>query len=256
MKKALFLLFLSSICCAWEPDYIVDDQKTRINFDSLSIRAVDNSSNQTVAGNKTFSGTNTHSGTETFTSSTTVYNLSVGAIAFSNNASVFNAVMPAGFEMQFISATPPAGYNVLLENGQSVSTITYTALFLAIQAAHPGNGYYFGGSGANFNIPDNRGYFLRMADLGSGQNPDQTAIGGIQQDAMQGHKHYASDTANRNGWPGPTGASNNIAGGSGSQQDFSTLKTGNPIDDGSDGTPRIAVETRSKNRAVAWFIKY
>jgi hypothetical protein len=33
---------------------MVDDQKTRINFDSLSVRAVDNYSNQYIEGTKTF----------------------------------------------------------------------------------------------------------------------------------------------------------------------------------------------------------
>jgi microcystin-dependent protein len=50
----------------------------------------------------------------------------------------------------YAGAAEPSGY--LLCNGASYPTATYPQLFAAI-------GYAFGGSGANFNVPDLRGRF-------------------------------------------------------------------------------------------------
>ena len=56
-----------------------------------------------------------------------------------------SAVTPPGVISQFAGASAPDGY--LLCTGQSVSTTTYSNLFAAI-------GYAYGGSGANFTIPN------------------------------------------------------------------------------------------------------
>ena len=53
--------------------------------------------------------------------------------------------VPPGAIMDFAGAAAPSGW--LLCQGQSLSTTTYAALFAAI-------GYLYGGSGANFNVPD------------------------------------------------------------------------------------------------------
>jgi phage-related tail fiber protein len=59
----------------------------------------------------------------------------------------------------FATSTAPTGW--LKANGASLSTTAYTDLFARI-------GYTFGGSGANFNLPDLRGEFLRSLDDGRG----------------------------------------------------------------------------------------
>jgi microcystin-dependent protein len=58
---------------------------------------------------------------------------------------------PAGVVLPFagITANVPSGF--ILCDGSSYPTATYPALFAAIQYSH-------GGSGANFNVPDMRGY--------------------------------------------------------------------------------------------------
>ncbi len=68
---------------------------------------------------------------------------------------------PAGTVQYFANVTAPLGY--LECNGQSVSTTQYPELFNAI-------GYLYGGAGANFNVPDLRGEFIRGLDLGRGVN--------------------------------------------------------------------------------------
>ena len=62
------------------------------------------------------------------------------------------------------TATPPTSY--LECNGASLDKTTYADLFAEIA-------YTYGGSGANFNIPDYRGEFLRGWDHGIARDPDR-----------------------------------------------------------------------------------
>lgn len=87
----------------------------------------------------------------------------------------------------------PAG--ALLCDGSSLSTTAYAHLFSAI-------GYTWGGSGANFNLPDLRGKFIRGRNHGSGNDPDVSArtaqgtggatgdlVGSIQSHQLASHFH-------------------------------------------------------------------
>jgi microcystin-dependent protein len=69
------------------------------------------------------------------------------------------ASVPTGVVMDFAGATAPVGF--LLCNGASYATASYPALFTVI-------GYTFGGSGANFNVPDLRSRVAVGAGQGSG----------------------------------------------------------------------------------------
>lgn len=71
----------------------------------------------------------------------------VDAQMFSNA----NAGMPIGAGGLWFTPTPPT--NWLICDGSSLDTTTYAKLFAAI-------GYAFGGSGANFNLPNPPGKFL------------------------------------------------------------------------------------------------
>jgi len=83
-------------------------------------------------------------------------------------------------------------------DGSSLSTTTYAALFAKI-------GYMYGGSGANFNIPDYRGEFLRGFDNTAGTDPDAgsrtdrgdgttgDAVGTKQTDELKAHDHDYTD---------------------------------------------------------------
>jgi microcystin-dependent protein len=83
----------------------------------------------------------------------------------------------------------------LLCDGTSYTTAAYPALFAAI-------GYSFGGSGANFNVPDFRGRFLRGVDGSASNDPDKASrtamntggntgnlIGSVQGDDFKTHTH-------------------------------------------------------------------
>ena len=74
-------------------------------------------------------------------------------------------VIPSGSVFWFAASTPPTGF--LECNGASISTVTYATLF-GVTA------YTFGGSGANFNLPDLRGNFIRGWDDGRGVDTGQT----------------------------------------------------------------------------------
>lgn len=80
----------------------------------------------------------------------------------------------------------PVGRRLLKMNGASLATATYAALFAAI-------GYTFGGAGANFNVPDARGEFIRGWDDGRGLDPAR-AFGSAQADLFGAHGHPGSVT--------------------------------------------------------------
>ena len=67
---------------------------------------------------------------------------------------------PAGVMFDYAGTAAPSGF--MMCDGASLSTATYSVLFAAI-------GYSYGGSGANFNVPDFRGRFARYNDnMGTG----------------------------------------------------------------------------------------
>lgn len=88
--------------------------------------------------------------------------LAVGELGFETNTRLIKAgngannwstlpylgLTPAGVISQFAGSAAPSGY--LLCEGQSVSTTTFADLFAVI-------GYTYGGSGANFTVPNLKG---------------------------------------------------------------------------------------------------
>lgn len=71
--------------------------------------------------------------------------------------------LPPGLIFPYAGGTAPTGY--LFCQGQSLNTTQYSALFAAI-------GYAYGGSGANFNVPDLQG----RAPVGKGTHVDVDAL--------------------------------------------------------------------------------
>lgn len=68
-------------------------------------------------------------------------------------------LVPAGTIIQFAGVVEPGGW--FLCNGRSLAKVDYEYLFSMI-------GYIYGGSGANFNIPDMRGRVGVCAGTGAG----------------------------------------------------------------------------------------
>ncbi len=145
----------------------------------------------------------------------------------------------------FAKQTPPTGW--LECTGQAVSRPTYARLFAEINDA------FGAGDGATtFNLPDLRGEFLRGWDNGRGVDVGR-AFGSSQLDAFQGHRHNFFFS---------TGAL--FAGGNASSVQHNTNANSlSAFDDevgdasiGLNGTPRTADETRPRNVAVMFCIKF
>ncbi len=102
--------------------------------------------------------------------------------------------------------------------------------------------------------PDLRGVFVRGRDSvgigAAGNDPSGSrSIGNLQADAFQGHRHSQNlgSVVNTN-----TGGGESVGGGT--FQQFA-LVIGDPITDGTNGTPRTASETRPKNVALTYCMR-
>lgn len=140
----------------------------------------------------------------------------------------FSAIqpIPTGSMMGWPTTTVPAGW--LERNGASLSTTTYASLFALL-------GYTFGGFGAVFNLPDDRGLFERNWSHGTGIDPGRT-FGSVQAFDIQSHIHGVPYYSNNSPSDGP--------GHGGSSVSF--------INSGATG----GTETRPVNRAYMPIIKY
>lgn len=143
--------------------------------------------------------------------------------------------VPVGTIVAFWGLAAPDGW--LLCNGEVIGVDSkYDALKLIVGS----------------NLPDLRGVFLRGLDAGKGYDSGRT-LGSYQDDAFQGHRH-------RMGYRG-----GGAAGGSLGliAPDYINATAADsiqhvqiPINDGNNGSPRYTSETRPKNIAVNYIIKY
>lgn len=106
------------------------------------------------------------------------YRKSQGTIAYPGTLRGIGAI-PPGFILDFAGPTPPEGW--LICDGQLVSTTTYADLFAAV-------GYTWGGSGAQFAVPNLIKRFRRHRDSGSFAG----AVGTVQANQIGTHTHSAS----------------------------------------------------------------
>ncbi len=140
---------------------------------------------------------------------------------------------PPGMVSAFAMSAAPSGW--LVCNGAAVSRSNYAALFAAIGTTHG-----TGDGSSTFNLPDYRGYFLR--GLG-GVDPDVATrtLGSIQTDDFKSHAH----TANGAIW--------------GTSSPVFYFSSGSTVHYGRQGGTTEGTggtETRPKNRAVVYCIKY
>jgi phage-related tail fiber protein len=160
-------------------------------------------------------------------------------IAAATTASPF----PAGSVVFVGQGSAPTGF--LKANGAVVSQTTYAALFAAY-----GTAFNTGGEGAgNFRLPDLRGEFVRGWDDSRGIDTSRV-LGSLQLDALQGHWHElradGTGAGSGGGYMGlQSGGSSLMA------QAVKAL-----VSDGTNGTPRIAAESRPRNVAFLACVKY
>jgi phage-related tail fiber protein len=144
-----------------------------------------------------------------------------------------------GAVIAFAMSTPPTGW--LECNGASLSRTTYANLFGAIGTT------YGNIDGSTFKVPDLRGEFIRGWDHSRGVDSGRS-FASSQSDAFQGHYHKWQYRAQNVTGIGSSGDC--IAGTS------FTNNTQEAISDGTNGTPRTAAETRPRNIAMMYCIKY
>lgn len=141
------------------------------------------------------------------------------------------------------NAIPPGW---LKANGSAVSRAAYAALFAVI-----GTSYGAGDGATTFNLPDLRGEFPRGWDDGRGVDAGRV-FGAFQSDALQGHDHSVT-------MPGGSGSEYGFGGTSTSTSlitDRTGMRIGPTKTDGANGTPRVGAETRPRNVALLFCIKY
>lgn len=149
--------------------------------------------------------------------------------------------VPPGAIFMFPADAAPTGY--LKANGATLSRATYAVLFAVIKTT-----FGAGDGSTTFQLPDLRGEFIRGWDETRGVDTGRV-FGSAQGDAFQGHRHTAGPgggaLTTQFGQPGSfiIGSSN-------------TYETTDPIADPTNGTPRVASETRPRNVALLVCIKY
>lgn len=110
--------------------------------------------------------------------------------------------------------------------------------------------YGLGSTTSNFKLPDFKNATVRGRGLSTGFTQNGTTrMGYLENDGFQGHKVQLNDMANGTQTTFQSGTSlYNTGGGNSSNTSL--------IDDGTNGTPRTANETRMKNQGVNFFIKF
>lgn len=149
-----------------------------------------------------------------------------------------------GAVQAFASTAPPTGW--LVADGSQVLRANYPALLSATNGA-----FGWGNGSTTFNLPDMRGEVIRGLDLGRGINPGR-ALGSIELDAMQGHGHQ--NTAMRIGTSGGDGEL--LSHNNGTSNEVLKGRVTAPVDLAGYGAVRVASETRMRNVAMLWCIKY
>lgn len=97
-----------------------------------------------------------------------------------------------------------------------------------------------------------RGRFIRGIDNGAGNDPDGARVAGnIQADAFQGHRHNRDPSGRNEGYLVDSG-SLAYQGSGWNKKSATGTRTGDPVTDGSNGTPRTSSETRPKNVALLY----
>lgn len=162
---------------------------------------------------------------------------------------------PAGSMSMYAGASIPTGW--LLCDGQAVSRSTYSALFTAISTT-----WGIGNGSTTFNVPDMReaspygaGTYSAVTGTTHGAITahDAKTLGTFGDDQAQGHRNaaqasgafitYNAGTLNRD-----------MTAGSGTS--YNLTSTGDPVTDGTNGTPRTGTTTRGKIIGINFIIKY
>jgi len=166
-----------------------------------------------------------------------------------NGAWVAAVSIPSGTVVMYGAAAAPSGW--LVCNGAAISRTTYANLFAVI-----GTSFGVGDGSTTFNLPNFLGYFPRGANT-TGSGPDAgRSFGSTQSDQMQGHYHNSDTAAGQTAFLGPGSSSISTTYTIGTTGPWGIQPTtGSPVTDGTNGTPRVGLETRPSNVALNFIIK-
>jgi microcystin-dependent protein len=178
--------------------------------------------------------------------------------------------IPPGTIVAFAGTANAVPDGWFLCDGRAVPRFQYQSLFFAIGTAHGQ-----GDGSTTFNLPDYRGYFLRGADLGAGNDPDSayrtslgpvpsSDVGSVQGDATRipsnfqveqggAHTHLYTYTKNHHHTGRRVDSFDN--GGDGLYEQDVTGETSGVVVHSHRVTGGDK-ETRPKNKNVNWIIKY
>lgn len=153
----------------------------------------------------------------------------------------FKNPIPVGTVLHFAGSTAPEGF--LFTEGQEVSRSAYPSLFAVI-----GTKYGEGDGKTTFNLPDYR----EVVFVGAGQNVkldikahDVYELGQFKDDQMQGHRHNVNAFLYKQGTKGPAG----------DYFDYGLIESSDPVNDGTNGTPRTDTTTHGKQIGINYIIK-
>lgn len=155
-----------------------------------------------------------------------------------------------GFMGLWPAATAPTGW--LLCQGQAISRTTYSALFTAI-----GTVWGVGDGSTTFNLPDMResapvgvGTYAAVTGTTHGTITahDSFTLAQSKDDQIQGHFHSISTAG--------TGLGSGTYTYGPAASGLTTVYTGAPSTDGTNGTPRTGTVTRGKGIGLNFIIKY
>lgn len=163
-----------------------------------------------------------------------VYNQLVQAILL-----IVNSAVPVGTLIYVPFTTAPTGY--LKANGAAVSRTAYAALYSAY-----GDMFGAGDGATTFNLPDQRGEFVRGWDDGRGIDVGRI-LGSFQGDAIR-NITGAFSTNNREGYANPVGAMYNQggAGSGGGDGGHGRIRVG------FDASLQVPTAADNRPRNVAW----
>jgi hypothetical protein len=196
-----------------------------------------------------------HSGTATFTNGQAIIGWTSHGLSAGDKIKFFTSgSLPTNF------AAGTHGYNVgteycVISAGLTTNQFEVAASCggAAIAAGTAGSGtqtavnapWGDGDGSTTFTVPNYSGDFIRGFDAGAGIDTNRQ-FGAEQLDAMQGHVHSGS-------W-GPSGGS--YQGGGALPDLINPANTGGPVSDGTNGTPRVAAETRPRNQTILYVVRY
>lgn len=217
------------------------------------------SSNNIWTGTNNFSGSSLVFGAGTSATGIDGLNVSVGSVYTDNlylsattiqtlNTTNFNIgaavsfnLIPAGTIIQGLYTVAPTGY--LLCDGTSYATVGFSKLFAVIS-------YNYGGSGANFNVPNFKGMFLRGNGTQTLGGVSYTG-GALSSAGAQNDQVLSATAATNQGFRSAA---------AGARDCVARFAIGtDPVDTGTGilaQFPRQGAENRPANYTVNFFIKY